>query len=376
MKWEAEWAKAGSRDVLCYGTADMDFPSPEPILQALQTVIRTGHLGYPYIRPSFYEAIEGWLARHTGWKIDAPQEIACNVSIYTSVWNLLDALTEPGDEVIIQTPVHFCFREMIEANFRKAVFNPLVCSDGRYTMDFAQLERCFTERTKIFWLCNPHNPVGRAWSREELTKIAEICKKHDVWIVSDDVYCGLLYEGASYIPIASVSEDAAMRTVTCFSPSKTYNTTGVKFSFVVAQNPELMAKYKASLHRLDLDYGINALGLAVAEAAYGQCDSWVSELMAYVQQNHAAVCQAAQQMPNVTVFPAEATYFAWMDWRGTGLDDDGLCRMLRESGLVLESGASLGPGGSGFLRMNLACPRSVLQAGLERLTAGYNKYSK
>lgn len=372
MKWEAEWAKAGSRDVLCYGTADMDFRSPEPVLQALRTVIDRGHLGYPYIRPSFYEAVGGWLERSAGWKIDAANEIACNVSIYTSVWNLLDALTVPGDEVIIQTPVHFCFREMIEVNGRKAVSNPLICPDGRYTMDFEQLERCFTERTKIVWLCNPHNPVGRAWSRAELERVAEICKKHDVWIVSDDVYCGLLYEGTQYVPVASVSEDAAMRTVTCYSPSKTYNTTGVKFSFIVAQNPELMAKYKQSLHRLDLDYGINALGLAVAEAAYSQCDGWTQELMAYVQENHAMLCRAAEQMPKVRVCKAEATYFAWMDWRETGLDDEGLRRMLREAGLVMESGAELGPGGSGWLRMNLACPNSVLQAGLARLKTAYD----
>ncbi len=369
MKWEYEKERTGFDDILSYGTADMDFKSPEPVRKAICRVAEKGHLGYPYVPDSYYSAVENWLYRTTGWKIDGRQSISNHVGIYTSVWNVIQSMTREGDEIIIQTPVHFCFGEMIRCNHRTVVENPLKNVDGRYEIDFDQLESCFTRRTKLMWICNPHNPVGRAWTKEELTEIGRLCLKHKVRILSDDVYCGLLLPGNTYTPIASLSKEISDITITCYSPSKTYNTTGIKFSYVVAENLDMMELYDEALHQLDLNYGINLFGLAVTEAAYNECDGWVRELMEYIRENLEFLkVYLAENIPDITLVESEATYFAWLDCRSLGISSDALAEELeQEAHVILGSGEGLGTGGNGYLRMNLACPKKTLLRGLERI---------
>lgn len=383
MKWEYELARTGDSELLCFGTADMDFRSPEPILEALSGLIARGHLGYPYIPETYYQTIHDWLMRAAGWVVNVKTCTANNVGIYPAVWALIDALTMPGDEIIYQSPVHFCFREMIVANDRVAVPNPLcrvraASGEDSYTMDFDQLESCFTEKTRIVWICNPHNPVGRAWNREELTRLGEICARHDVLIVSDDVYCGLLYPGTRYVPVASLSPELSARCVTCYSPSKSYNTTGMKYAFIITENPELLRKYLGSLHRLDLDYGFNTFGIAATTAAYGACDSWLESLMAYVGENLALVRACVQnEMPNVRLSTPDSTYFAWLDFSCLQLPPEELAAFFETKARVLiANGAPLGPGGEHHIRLNLGCTHDTLRAGLSRIAAAYQARMK
>ncbi|HML69342.1 MAG TPA: aminotransferase class I/II-fold pyridoxal phosphate-dependent enzyme [Clostridia bacterium] len=376
MKWEFELKKSADPDLLSFGTADMDFRSPQPILDAISAIADVGHLGYPYISDHYYSSIENWLHRATGWCVDVRSCAANNVGIYTAVWTILDAFTQLGDEVIIQTPAHFCFTSMVKDNDRSLVENPLREVNGRYEMDFEQLERSFSNKTKLFWLCNPHNPVGRAWTKEELMKLAKICLAHRVPILSDDVYCGLTYPGISYTPIASLSRDISQNTITCYSTSKSYNTTGVKYSFCITENPELLKKYNKSLQKLDLTYGFNIIGIAITEAAYEQCDDWLAELMGYVQSNMQKTEQFLKdEMPRVSISHADSTYFAWMDVSCFHLPADDLVEMLkREAHILVCSGAELGKGGEGHIRFNLACPASILEEGLKRFGQFYQKH--
>lgn len=369
MKWEAEIQRTGYENLLCFGTADMDFRSPEPVLEAIRQIARAGHLGYPYPPAAYYDSIERWLARLGGWQVDARACSAVNVGIYTAVWCVLDALTRPGDEVIIQTPVHFCFRQMLLDNDRVPVCSQLVLKEGWYEMDFADLERRFTEKTRLLWLCNPHNPVGRAWTEEELRRLGEICERHDVFILSDDVYCGLIYPGHRYTPIASLSAALSRRTITCYSPSKIYNTTGIKFSFVVAENPVILEQYTRSLRKLDLTYGMNLFGIRTAIAAFDQCDDWVAGLMEHIAGNYRYAVETARgRMPLAHIAKADSTYFAWIDFKCLGFEEgEAEDYFEREAHILISPGEELGPGGEGFVRLNLACSRAVLAEGMERM---------
>ena len=295
LKWDEEIIRSGDPDLICCGTADLDFKSPGPVLEAIRRTAERGHLGYPRIKEEYYQVIEEWLYKLAGWKIDAHTQVFNNLDIYIAVWMLIDALSEPGDEIIIQPPVHFCFEQIIRDNNRKPVINPLRYDGTRYTMDFEQLEQCFSEKTKLFWLCNPHNPVGRTWTREELKKLGEICINHNVRIISDDVYCGLLYPGIRYTPISSISPEIARNSVICYSASKIYNTMAIKHSFIVTQNPEIMERYIFSCRKMGIDYGMNLIGMEVTMAAFSQCDSWVAQLMEYVSGNYAMLENAVSK---------------------------------------------------------------------------------
>lgn len=369
LKWEYEKERTSCQDLLCFGTADMDYVSPEPILAALRQVVDRGHLGYPMVPDAYYHAIHGWLLRTASWEIDARSCVGHNVGIYMSAWNTIDALTEPGDKIVILTPVHFCFKRMINLNGRFAIECPLLLEDGSYQIDFRALEACIASGSKMLWICNPHNPVGRAWRKEELEKIAELCIRYDVLILSDDVYCGLVYPGIVYTPIASLSKEISYRTVTLYSTSKSYNTTGLRYSFLVAENPEIYKRYGESLERSDLNYGINIMGIAATIAAFNDCDGWLSALMQQIQKNHRLVAgYLGEHVPGAVVTEAEAAYFAWIDMRALGIPPQQITYLMeQEEHMVVENGVGLGRGGSGFIRMNLATSEENLQEGVKRL---------
>lgn len=316
MKWEYEEDRTGIDDLLCFGTADMDYASPQPILNAIQNVVDHGHLGYPQVSNSYYDAIHNWLIRKAGWNVDAPVCVRNNVGIYMSAWNFINVLTSPGDKIAILTPVHFCFKRMINLNNRITIECPLHNNNGHYEIDYMMLESCLASGSKMLWICNPHNPVGRAWTREELQRIAELCSKYNVLIMSDDVYCDLLFSGTEYTPIASLSKEISYRTVTLYSTSKSYNTTGLRHSFVVVENPEFMKKYEESLECCDLEYGMNIMGLAATISAFNECQDWSENLMAQIQKNHEMVWDFFNQnmMPGL-VAKADSTYFGWIDLR-------------------------------------------------------------
>jgi len=374
MKWEAEIDRLNDPSLLCLGTAEMDFRSAAPIIEALQKVVRTGYFGYPYKRASYFEAIIGYFARHFDWTVQR-EWIASHVGIYPSMQPLIEELTEPGDEILCQTPVHFVFREVIESAGRRAVPNRLACRAGRYEIDFEGLERAVTPRTRMLLFCSPHNPVGRVWSRPELERLQEIVVRHNLLVVSDEVYSGLIHEGRRHVPLASLSREMSFRTLTLVSASKSFNTTGLKHSLVVCENPDLLAAYQRGLRRSNLHFGSSMFGEAATEAAFRDCDGWTLELMRYVRANFDFLQGfLAARMPAVRITEPEAGYFAWLDFSRFGLAQAGLKHFFeRQARVTVTDGHTMGPGGEHHVRINLGCPRAILASALERIAAAYTR---
>lgn len=377
MKWEYEQDRKNNPNLLCFGTAEMDFPAAQPVVDAFQEVITRGHFGYPYKRDSYYEAVTGWFRRHCNLEVKR-EWIANSVAIYPSFQSLIEGLTKEGDEVVFHTPVHFIFSDIVKTLKRIPVENPLVIQNGRYVMDLEDFKRKITPRTKLFLLCNPHNPVGRAWTREELNALMDICLQHHIIVISDEVYFNLIYPGKQYTPIMTVSKEASMNSVTCISPSKSYNLTGIKHSLVITENLEILQRYRNELHKNNEFFGESVFGHAAVEAAFGKCDEWTEQLMRYLEGNYQAVRSfCAENMPEVTVFEPDATYFLWMDFGFLHLDREAQTAFFEDNAQVeVSQGFALGTGGEGYIRLNIACSRAVLMEGLQRIYTAYQSISE
>ncbi len=365
-KWEGEIARTGDPTLLCFGTADMDFRSAPAVVEAIQGVAGRGHFGYPHKPQSYYDAITGHFARRWGWAV-AQASIDSHVGVYPSIQVLLEIFSEPGDEVIFQTPVHHIFDDLVHANGRVPIPNELVVRNGVYEMDMESLAALVTPRTKVFLLCNPHNPVGRAWTTAELSILNDFCIERGIKVISDEVYGGLVLPGHGFTPMATVSSAAADNTATVTSASKAFNLTGLKHSLVIIANERDMAAYRRALHRTNLFFGGSVFGIVATEAALRDCDDWSDRLMEYVASNVVVLRDfLRRELPGVTLFEPEATYFAWLDVTALGMDDAGIAEFLETEAHVLASyGSGMGPGGSRHVRVNLACPQAVLRAGLD-----------
>lgn len=366
-KWEMEFACLSNPNLLCFGTADMDFRSPPVVVDAMRAAVERGHYGYPFKGPGYYAAVQQMLRSH-GWEVE-PSWIATNVGIYPSMQSVIEAVTDPGDEIAFQTPVHHIFNELIIKNGRVPIQSALVVRDGIYRMDLDGLARQVTERTKAFVLCNPHNPVGRVWTRDELVALDKFCREREILIISDEVYYGLTHTAATYIPFASLSHEASLNSITLTAASKSFNLTGLKHSLVITENTELLDAYTGGLHRTNLFYGGSTLGIVATEAAFARAKPWNRELMAYIAENRKVMRQRLTGfLPEVTLYDADGTYFAWLDFRPLGLSDADLVALFEEEAeLIVSHGAALGDGGAGHIRWNLACPTALLQQGLNRL---------
>lgn len=375
MKWESQFDYKQDHSLLCFGTADMDFKSAQPIIDALVKVAEAGHFGYPYKRQSYYESVIGWFQRNFNWGIRR-EWIASSLSIYPAFQAFIEGLTDPGDEVIIQTPVHFVFQEIITATGRVLVENPLLIKEGQYTFDFLDFKEKISSKTKLLILCSPQNPMGRVWTREELTEIVEICLRHEIVIISDEVYSGLIYEGYTHIPIASISKEASLNTITLVSPSKTYNITGLKHSLVISENDKFLEVYSNELKKNNESFGESLFGHVATEAAYEHCDDWVEQLMAYVEENYYIVEEFMKNhMPEVKVYKPEATYFIWMDFTFLGMTNAELTSFFEDKvKIIVVQGHTLGSGGEGFIRLNVGCPKQTLQLGLQRMKNAYDQF--
>lgn len=369
LKWEMEAQRLGRADLLGMGTADLDFRSPPAVIEALERTARAGHFGYPHKSDGYYAAMTGFYARHFGWEIERSW-ISHNVGIYPSMRPLIDQLTAEGDEVIYQPPVHFQFPAVVAAAGRVPVANPLVIRNGRYEMDLAQLEARISGRTRLLLLCNPHNPVGRVWTRDELRALSEICARHGVVVVSDEVYCGLLFPAVAFTPYATVSPEAAMHSVALVSASKMFNLTGLKHSQVVAANPVLLGAYQEGLRRDTLSYGGSVFGQVGAEVAYRDCDDWLAALMVYIAGNYRfAEDYVAEHLPLARCIRPESTYFMWLNLAGYNLSRAELQeRVETGQGLIVNYGEDMGTGGEGYIRINLGTQRALVEEGLGRLS--------
>ena len=369
LKWEYERERTSYADLLCFGTADMDYRSPEPILDALRGVLDRGHLGYPMIPDNYYKAIHNWLMNIAGWDVDTRCSVAQSAGIYTGAWSMISLLTRPQEMVTILTPVHFCYKEILRLNNRKIIECPLELREDGYRINFGRLEACFASGSRLLWLCNPHNPIGHAWTKAELEKIAELCLKYQVYIISDDVYCGLLFPGTLYTPIASLSKDISRYTITLYSTSKIYNTAALRHAFIVTENPEIYKKYREFLTALSMDYGQNIMGIEATIAAFNECEEWRRQLMGRIMEAHRFLENYFEEnIPMCKVIKSDSSYFAWIDMRALKIKPQMLTHLLeQEAHMVVENGCFLGKGGDGFIRFNLACDEEHLKEGAARL---------
>lgn len=362
----------GRADVLPMWVADMDFRTVPEVIEALEQ--RAAHGIYGYRAGNGHnEAFAGWVERHYGWHID-PAAVINTSGVVTALRFAIQAYTKPGDKVLIQQPVYYPFERSIRLNGCIPVSSDLVIVDGRYQVDFDDFEaKASDPDVMLFIMCSPHNPVGRVWTPEELTRVADICIDHDVLIVSDEIHCDLVMPGHTHTVLASLGEKYAQHTVTCMAPSKTFNLAGLQLSNIVIPNACLHRLFEKSLQRVGMQGKANIFAATAAETAYEQGDAWHSALVEYLAGNVSLVKEfLAERLPQVKTYDHEGTYLVWLDFHAFGLTEEALEeRCFKKAGVALDAGAWFGAPGEGFMRINVGCPRSMLTEALERLADAF-----
>lgn len=361
-----KWDEVG-QDILPMWVADMDFKSSPAIIAALEARARNGVFGYSGGFAGWYASLGRWMQKRYGWEVK-PEWISTSPGVVPALDMLVRAFTNPGERVIIQPPVYPPFFRVVRGNGRQLVENPLYYDGQRYRMDLEHLKRQLESGAKLMILCSPHNPVGRVWTREELSALGELCLEHDTLVVSDEIHSDLVFSGCRHTVLASISPEFEQNCVICNAPSKTFNIAGIQASNIIIPNPRLRAAYRRVLSTGELGLP-NVFAVTAVEAAYNHGEAWLEEMLAYVRNNLDYMTDfMANKIPAIKVIEPEGTYLVWLDFRGLGLDDEQLDLFLREKArLALSSGRIFGAAGSGFQRMNIACPRALLQEGLRRL---------
>ena len=367
VKYDGMYDEFGCKDILPMWVADMDFQSPPVVLEAVRKCAERGIFGYTFRSEEGKEAFRKWVKRRYQWDICSGW-MSSSPGIVTALALSVRALTNPGDKVLIMTPVYPPFYSVVRENGRKLVCSPLKCTGGRYVMDWENLEASLKKDVRMLILCNSHNPVGRVWTPEELRRVGVLCCQHDVWIVSDEIHADLALAGNRHTVMASVSEEIAARTLTAMAPSKTFNIAGMMNSVIVASNPELLKRYNGELGALHLDSG-NIFGHVALKAAYQGGEEWLDELVLYLQKNvDLALEYFRERIPEIQVCRPEGSFLLWLDFNKTGLSHEACGeRLLKKGKIGLNDGLSFGVEGRGFRRMNIGCPRRILLDGLERI---------
>lgn len=367
QKWDNLGKVFGDPDILALWKADMDFKTPPEVIERLKKRLDHGIFGYPNRPDDFYDAIISWMSRRHGW--DIKKEWICHSPGVTPslVFSML-AMTRPGDRVVIQSPIYAPFYHIIEENGRRITDNPLVFDNGRFFMNLDDLKAKLNSRVKMLFLCNPHNPSGRVWQKRELEEIAEICLKNNITIVSDDVHSDIVYEGNKHIPIANISRDIEERTITSFSPSKTFNLAGFRSAVVVIPNKDLRDRYNDLISGMHLA-GVTVFGAEAIAAAYSTGEEWLEELIEYLSGNLRFVEEFLREnIPAIKLIKPEGTYVPLIDFRELGLSSEELQKFLvHKAGVGMNNGAEFGKVTEGFARMTIAAPRSTITEGLNRI---------
>ena len=375
-KWDAAPKIFGGEDILPMWVADMDFPIAKPITEALRK--RTEHEIYGYNLkswPSLTDAIIKRIYRKYGWEI-SPEWIVLIPGVVAALYAAAKAFTRPGDSIIHQGPVYYPFWSAIKDNGCHVANNQLVQNGGRYEIDYDDLESHFetkvglgttASRVRMMIMCNPHNPVGRVWNREELTRVGEVVQKRNAIMVVDEIHCELLMKNATHIPFGSISREFELNSITCMAASKTFNLAGLEASIIIIPDKQKRRAFNEA--RAGIMSGVNTFGLIALEAAYNHGDEWLTQLLEYLQKNlDYLVDYFREKIPEILVVKPEGTYLVWLDCRGLGLDDVALRALMREKAKIgLDDGYLFGPGGSGFQRLNFACPRATLREALRRI---------
>ena len=357
--------------------ADMDFASPDFILDALKKRLEHPILGYTSFPKGYWETIAKWIADHHSWQTQ-PDWYRFISGIVKGIGYVLNVFTKPGDKVIIQSPVYHPFHLVPEGNQLKVVNNPLRMNpDGRYEMDFEQLEECYDEQCKVFILCNPHNPGGRCWDHATLKRLADFCYSHHMVVISDEIHCDMAIFGNKHIPFAHVSQEAAEISITFGAPSKTFNIAGLVSSYAIVPNEQLRKKFFGWLDGNTISEG-NIFSPIATMAAYEQGETWCRQMLAYVEENILAVEAFCERyMPQIRPIRPEASFLIWLDCRALGLDHDQLQQLFVDKArLALNDGEMFGPGGEGFMRMNVGSPRAYILQCLEQLKTAVESLEK
>ncbi|WP_128332038.1 MalY/PatB family protein [Apibacter sp. HY039] len=357
----------GRDDLLPLWVADMDFLSPPEITQALAQRVEEGVFGYSYASSDYYQSIINWQKKQHQWEVKK-EEISYIPGVVKGIAFVLEVFSEKDDQIIIQPPVYHPFRIISSLHDREVINNPLIFNGEQYQMDIDGLEKLITHKTKILILSNPHNPGGRVWSKEELTRLAEICYKHKVLVISDEIHSDLVLYGKKHIPFASVSEEAAQNSITLNAPSKTFNIAGIVTSYSIIKNKQLREKYHKYLISSELNDGTIFAYLAL-QAAYEKGEDWMIELKAYLEKNIKFVDEYLKKnIPQIKAIIPEASFLLWLDCRDLNLTQAQLTSLfINEAHLALNDGAMFGKEGKGFMRLNIGCPQSVLEKALQQL---------
>lgn len=368
VKWDMAEELYQDKDVLPMWVADMDFRTPEAVTDALKERVEHGIFGYTLPDENVKKEIKQWLEKRHDWSIESDW-ISYSPGVIPSLHMIIQSLTDIGDRILIQTPVYPPFYSVVEEHGRHIVKNPLRLSDRRYEIDFDDFEKKIKENhVSMFILCNPHNPVGRVWTRDELEKMMTICLKHDVKIIADEIHADLIFKENKHVPIANLSEEAALQTITCLSPTKTFNLAGLQASFVVTA-------HKGHKEKLDKQFKnqgmlmLNTLGLTALEASYKYGEEWLDELNQVLEYHRDYVMERFHtETTSIHVIPAEGTYLLWLDCRKLGMDQKELKSFMQKKAKVgLNDGVSFGEEGEGFMRLNIAAPRATLEDGVSRI---------
>ena len=363
-----KWDSAGDADVLPMWVADMDFRTAPPVVEALRKRVEHGIFGYVRVPDAYYSAVTNWFARRHDWQIEK-EWIIYTTGVVPALSAVIKALTAPGDKVMVQTPVYNCFFSSIRNNGCGMIANPLIYRNGTYQIDFADLEQKAADPSiKVLLLCNPHNPAGRVWTKQELTRIGDICIRNNVWVVADEIHCELVFPGHTYIPFASISQEFLMHSVTCTSPSKAFNLAGLQIANIISADTDIRTKIDKAININEV-CDVNPFGVEALMAAYNDGEEWLEELKQYLFANYNYLrAYFEEYLPEFPVSILEGTYLVWVDCSVLNQSSDEIIKTLLEKVKIwVNEGSLYGEAGEGFIRINIACPRQQLIEGLNRL---------
>lgn len=363
-----KWDSAGDADILPMWVADMDFRTAPPVVEALRKRVEHGIFGYVRVPDAYYAAVTNWFARRHDWQIEK-EWIIYTTGVVPALSAVIKALTIPGDKVMVQTPVYNCFFSSIRNNGCGMIANPLIYRNGTYQIDFADLEQKAADPSvKVLLLCNPHNPAGRVWTKQELTRIGDICIRNNVWVIADEIHCELVFPGHTYIPFASISQEFLMHSVTCTSPSKAFNLAGLQIANIISADTDIRIKIDKAINVNEV-CDVNPFGVEALMAAYNDSEEWLEELKQYLFANYNYLrAYFAECLPKFPVSMLEGTYLVWVDCSVLNQSSDKIVKtLLEKEKLWVNEGGLYGEAGEGFIRINIACPRQQLIEGLNRL---------
>ncbi|MBT3382879.1 MAG: putative C-S lyase [Prolixibacteraceae bacterium] len=367
IKYDAREWYFKTNDVLPLWVADMDFKTPDFIVEAIKKRAEHEIFGYTFRPDSYFQSIIGWMKSQHDWEIQK-EWISFSPGVVSALTFAIQTFSKPGDGVVVQPPVYFPFFDCVKGTKRKMVENPLKIENGRYTFDFEDLKQKIDENTKILLLCNPQNPGGTVWTRTELEELANICHENKIMIVSDEIHSDLVFNGHKHIPIASISDEVAQNCMVCMAPSKTFNVAGLASSMVIIPNKCTFARYEKAIGIGHLGMG-NIFGSVALQASFSNGDEWLNQMLDYVWKNYLFLEDFFKtNLPKIKVMKPEATFLVWLDFTAYEMNDKELWKFTTEKAKVgLNNGGRFGSGGDGWLRINIGCPRSILEEALKMM---------